>query len=264
MPIDVPAIIGHDWRQGSLFTLEASHALLGLQRTHDESRLILASQDCDIAHRGNGEPFVDTFEARPIAALAPTESKARNARQLHLHVNVNGTVRPHQIKFWSRLAVPRDKLGDVAPDPQVTLTPGALKWFRQWLGSRYDRPALPDAFNSRLAARDARRAIREILGPCEHCFDDMYLYIDPADDEIAEEVPYIVRVALIMSELDAGNAELVALAQKGQADLDAFLNSCPGLDIQAVEIISNVEFTLADLDRYRPWDFTDLSLPVAG
>lgn len=263
MPIDVPAILGHGWRQGALFTLEASQALLGQQRTHEESRLILASQDCDIVHRGNGEPFVDTFEARPIAVLAPTESKARNARQLHLPINVNGTARPHQIKFWSRLAVPRERLVESAPDPQATLTPGALKWFRQWLGSRYDRPALPDAFNNRLAARDARRAVRDILSPCEHCFEDMYLYIDPADDEVADDVSYVVRVALIMSQLDTGNAELVALAQKGQADLTAFLESCPGLDVQAVEIMTNVEFTLADLDLYRPWDYTDLSLPNA-
>jgi hypothetical protein len=75
MPMDVPSIVGHGWRQGSLFTLEASQALLGEKRTHANSRLILASQDCDIVHRGNGEPFVDTFEAKPILALVPTESR---------------------------------------------------------------------------------------------------------------------------------------------------------------------------------------------
>jgi hypothetical protein len=74
MPMDVPSIVGHGWRQGSLFTLEASQALLGEKRTHADSRLILASQDCDIVHRGNGEPFVDTFEAKPILVLVPTES----------------------------------------------------------------------------------------------------------------------------------------------------------------------------------------------
>jgi hypothetical protein len=261
--MDVPAIIGQGWRQGSLFTLEASQAFLGEKRTHDASRLILASQDCDIVHRGNGEPFVDTFEAKPIPALAPTEARARNARHLHLPLSVNGLAQPHQIKFWSRLALPRERLGEFAPDPQTVLTPGALKWFRQWLGSRYDRPALPDVFNNRLAARDARRAIREILGPCEHCFDDLYLHIDPADDELEPGMPYLARVALIMSELDTGKADIVALAQKGQTELDAFLKSCPGIEVQAVEIISNVEFTLADLDLYRPWDYSDLSLPDA-
>ena len=95
-----------------------------------------------------------------------------------------------------------------APDPVASLTPAGLKWFRQWLGSRYDRPALPDAFNSRLTARDARRAIREILTPYEQCFDDLYLYIDPSDDELEPNIPYVARVALIMSELDTGNAKL--------------------------------------------------------
>jgi hypothetical protein len=68
---------------------------------------------------------------------------------------------------------------------------------------------------------------------------------------------------LIISELDTGNAGIVALAQKQQTELEAFLKSCPGIDVQAVEIISNVEFTLADLDLYRPWDYSDLSLPDA-
>jgi hypothetical protein len=263
MPMDVPSIVGHGWRQGSLFTLEASQALLGEKRTHANSRLILASQDCDIVHRGNGEPFVDTFEAKPILVLVPTESRARNARHLHLPLSVNGVAQPHQIKFWSRLALPRERLAELAPDPVGFLTPAGLKWFRQWLGSRYDRPALPDAFNSRLAARDARRAIREILTPCEHCFDDLYLYIDPADDELEPNISYVARVALIMSELDTGNADIVALAQKGQTELETFLKSCPGIEVQTVEVISNVEFTLADLDLYRPWDYSDLSLPDA-
>jgi hypothetical protein len=141
--MDVPAIIGHGWRQGSVFTLEASHELLGEKRTHADSRLILASQDCDIVHRGNGEPFVDTFEAKPIPVLVPTEARARNARHLHLPLSVNGVAQPHQIKFWSRLALPREGLAEFAPDPFAFLMPAALKWFRQWLGSRYDRPCAP-------------------------------------------------------------------------------------------------------------------------
>lgn len=132
-----------------------------------------------------------------------------------------------------------------------------MAWFS------YDRPALPDAFNHRLAARNARAAVREILTPCEHCFTDLYLYIDPADEALPDDVPYVVRVALIMSELNTGNAELLALAETGRAALDAFLKTCSALDVVSVEIISDVEFTLADLDVYRPWDYTDLSLPAA-
>ena len=107
----------------------------------------------------------------------------------------------------------------------------------------------------------ARETDPKFALPCEHCFDDLYLYIDPADDELESNTPYIAHVALIMSELDTGNADIVALAQKGQTDLETFLKSCPGIEVQAVEVISNVEFTLADRDLYRPWDYSDLSLP---
>src|SRR5882757_9746340 len=125
MPIDVPTITGHGWRQGSCFALDASGALLGEKRTHGGSRLILASQDCDIVHRGNGEPFVDTFEATPVNALIPTESKARNARRLHLPIHLQGQAQPHEIRVWSRLTVPRERLCEYAPDPQASITPAA-------------------------------------------------------------------------------------------------------------------------------------------
>lgn len=138
-----------------------------------------------------------------------------------------------------------------------------LRWFQQWLGSRYDRPALPDAFNNRLEQHHARREIRAILLPAEDCFGSVYLSIDPFDEELPAEINYTIRVVLIMSEIDAYSEEKVPRAQEARRRLDEFLRACPGIDVQSIEIISDHEFTLADLNLYRPWDYTDLSLTDA-
>ena len=260
MPIDVQAIINHGWQQGSLFTPGASRTLLA-ERYSQGARLILASQDCDIVHRGKGEPYADAFVATPIRKIAATEAKARNARRLHIPLTIAQALHAHEILFWSRTVLSREKLSEFAPDVAAKLAAGHLKWFQHWLGSRYDRPALPDAFNSRLETRDARRAIRAILEPCEHCVQDIYLQIDPYNIELDESVPYAVRVALIMSSIDAGRVEMVEAAQRGGRELEAFLRACPGVEVGDVEIMTDTDFTLADLDSYRPWDYTDLSLP---
>ena len=82
MPFDVATIRGAGWRQGSVFTAESSRELLGNGNWVDNTRLILASQDCDILHQGNGEPNVDAFVATRMQRAVVLDEKARNARRL--------------------------------------------------------------------------------------------------------------------------------------------------------------------------------------
>jgi len=79
-------------------------------------------------------------------------------------------------------------------------------------------------------------------------------------EEISDgKMPYVVRVAMVMTEPDAGRPDIVRDAERCAQAVNAFLKTCPGIEVSAVEVITDVDFTLADLDSYRPWDFTDLS-----
>ena len=64
-----------------------------------------------------------------------------------------------------------------------------------------------------------------------------------------------------MSEADTGRPEFVAEAQRCKEALNKYLTTCRGIDVEIVEVMSDTDFTWADLDTYRPWDFTDLSFP---
>ena len=218
------------------------------------------SDDCDIVHRGNGEPYVDVFLAVPIAEPSPLEMNARNARRLHLPISINRNVQYHEIDVWSRHSLPRESLRTDRPAGDVQMDDSTRRCFREWLGKRYDRSAMPDAFNARLEQREARRVMREILDGCADCFRDVYLAIEPDNCELSEDAPYGVRVALVMSAADAGNPNLVDRAEEGRGALEAFLRNCPGVDVESVEVWTDTDFTLADLDTYQLWDFSDLTL----
>jgi hypothetical protein len=259
MAFDVAEIRKHGWQQGAIFSIESTRELLGVNHPSDEARLVLATHDCDILHQGDHEPNIDVFVAIPTQKSSPLDAKARNARRLHVPRAVNGTPRHHEIKYWSRTTLPRACFKMHVPALDAALG-GSLPIFRQWLGKRYDRSAWPDSFNERLKRQGADKALRTILTPSEHCFRDIFLAIEPEIEELGEDaVPYAVRVAMVMTEAHAGREEIVAQAQRCATELGNLRRACPGIELETVEVITDTDFNLADLDTYRLWDFTDLS-----
>jgi hypothetical protein len=260
MAIDVADIKNRGWYQGAVFTADSTREILADSCPGVGVRLILATHDCDLVHRGTQEPFIDVFVAAPVKHLSSTESKARNARRLHIPIAIREEPKNYELKVWSRRSLPREVLNSHMPAADAHLRE-SLPVFRSWLGKRYDRAAWPDAFNKRLGP-DSHKRLRELLGPSEYCFREIFLSIEPADSELSiDEGPYVVRVALIMSEADTGRPEFVAEAQRCKEALNKYLTSCQGIDVEIVEVMSDTDFTWADLDTYRPWDFTDLSFP---
>lgn len=259
MPIDVDAIEANGWRQGCLFDVESSQALLGPRSTSAGSRLILASQDCDIVHRGPREPFVDTFEAVPIAGLSSTEQKARNPRLLHLPIEVRGAAVAHEVYVWSRLAIERENLARRRPDQAARLSEATLRWFRQWLGRRYTRIGFPGEFNRRIDGerRQGTRRLREILEPCEDCFEELLIAISPADVELPREIAYEIQVVLLMREAVARDPAKYERVRGAADKFRAFLAARPGIVVQAVEPMADTQFNYAELRSFFHWDFAD-------
>jgi hypothetical protein len=260
MAIDVADIKNRGWYQGAVFSADSTREILAESYPGVDARLVLATHDCDLVHPGTQEPFIDVFVAVPVKHLSSTESKARNARRLHIPIIIQGEPKNYELKVWSRRTLPRHILNSHIPAADAELRE-SLPILRSWLGKRYDRAAWPDAFNERLGSHSHKK-LRELLGPSEHCFREIFLSIEPADSELKiDEGPYVVRVALIMSEADTGRPEFVAGAQRCKDALTQFLKLCSGIEVELVEVMSDTDFTWADLDTYRLWDFTDLSFP---
>jgi hypothetical protein len=100
MPIDAAAIQNLGWRQGSVFTLQASTPVVVANRERisvpqftipDEARLILVSHDCDIVHPGPHEPRIEVCPAvRLNGALSGNFTGTRNPRRLHIELEIEG------------------------------------------------------------------------------------------------------------------------------------------------------------------------------
>jgi hypothetical protein len=262
MPLDVAAIQANGWRQGALFSVEATRQLIGADQA-DSSRLILASQDCDVVHPGVHEPHVDVFVASPVDRLSSLETKGRNARRLRLMIDLGDQRVPHEIKFWSRITLERQRLCEFTADKEAILSGDALAAFRRWLGLRYTRLGLPDAFNRRLGGNNGQKKLREIFEPDESCFAQIFLWMDPESEELPDGVPYRIRVVLVMRELDTHDKDRVDRATFVRERLVEFVEQLDGIELsnEGVEIMSDEDFTLADLETFFVWDFTDLSLP---
>ena len=73
------------WRQGRLLNSDAIDAL-GLRHpvTPDQTLVIVASHDCDLAQAPEGEPVVELVIGRLVTDKDGNSTHAKNARKLHV------------------------------------------------------------------------------------------------------------------------------------------------------------------------------------
>jgi hypothetical protein len=165
------AILQRGWRQGSVLPDDA----LAHIRFADQgatlpagAKAIVISQDCDIlAERLEDEPFVEVAVGAQIPSIDPNFSYAKNPRKLDLDLARSGTsLGAVRLEMRLRGSVPRNLLAQANPSGEVA--DGAFRGFVNWIARRYDRAALPDAFNTRIRARKQFKKLREILKRAKH------------------------------------------------------------------------------------------------
>jgi hypothetical protein len=138
------------WRQGHLLGNDAIETL-GLHHAvaPDQTLVIVASHDCDLAQAPEGEPVIEVVVGRLVTGKDGNCTHAKNARKLH--VEFAGVA-----VFWAefdttaKLSIDKRALNDFIPRPEAHLSPENHNIFQMWLASRYRRSAFPDEFERRL------------------------------------------------------------------------------------------------------------------
>jgi hypothetical protein len=137
------------WRQGHLLGNDAIEAL-ELQRaaSADQTLVIVASHDCDIAQAPEWEPYIEVVAGR-LADKDGNCTHAKNARKLH--IELAGDV-PLWCEFeaTAKFRVEKMALNQFTPRADVQLLPENHAIFQMWLASRYRRSAFADEFERRL------------------------------------------------------------------------------------------------------------------
>jgi len=269
MPIDAAVIQSLGWRQGSVFTLQASMPIIVANRERisvpqftipDDSRLILVSHDCDVVHPGPHEPRIEVCPAvRLNGVLSGNFTGTRNPRRLHIELAVDGTPHGYELRAPTRFPLPREILQESAPDANVRITTKHHRHFCHWLAKRVRRTALPTAFDQRVPS-GTRSAMRSVLHPLADSVDSFLIAIDPRDEELRPDQNYAVQVVALMDAADFADQQRREAVEGAMHELQNMLDHCDGIELEACVCHSMAEMTVDIFRDFSIWDYDELSL----
>jgi hypothetical protein len=246
--------VNHAWRQGSVLSVQMASKLAvdsQVQPWGPADLAVIISQDCDILNRSLiHEPYIEVHfaRARPIENKDGRYTDGRNPRTLQFFSTVSGILQLYSIDIHQKLRASRPILE--AELPRYQLEDRFTDLIRRWTAKRYTRAALPDTFNER--CKKARGRLERVLTASGHLFPGIYLRLDPADElSIGEIYRGIVRITAWPEVL--ANEETETAAAQAAAEIEAALNKCTGVELE-VSLVSEEEFTLADLRLCKKWD----------
>jgi hypothetical protein len=231
-----------------------------------EDIFVIASQDCDIC--------CDSYEEEPmfevvLARYLPDDdsedgnfSFGKNPRRLQMRIEHLGTESLYELNINERLAVPRSFLAEAQDGPSGSLSARDLEVFRRWLGRRYYRSALPTEFNER--CRPARDFATQKLKKQGKLITSVYLQLDPRYEELDEDQKYQLYVNLTVLPKTVNSPDLLKQALEAQSVFEKAFARCDGIDLLGVQVISDAEFSLRDVQECVRWDHSDYISYKAG
>ena len=142
------------WRQGHLLGKDAIESL-GLRDVvaPDDTLVIVASHDCDLAQAPEVEPAVEVIVGRLVTDKEGNFTHAKNARKLHVEY-AGADAFWAEFEATTKASIAKLALNKFAPRPDTQLTPENHAIFQMWLASRYRRSAFPDEFENRLTSKE--------------------------------------------------------------------------------------------------------------
>jgi hypothetical protein len=206
------------WRQGHLLTVEAAWAL-GLRHPSapEQTLVIVATHDCDLAQLPDGEPSVEVLVGRIVDKADGNFTHAKVPRRLHLAFE-GGAPCLAEFEAISKVNIPKETLGGFAPRTETYLSPESASTFQLWLASRYRRSAFPDEFERRLKDQKLAEKISKALKPHGELISGVFFDVDEGR-ELARngpQDPYTLDVYILYpveSDLDSAEAAAQKVAE---------------------------------------------------
>jgi hypothetical protein len=253
----------HKWRQGTIIpagTTERIRAAVEplAKKLSANDLLVVGSHSCDLCCESlEEEPDFEVVVCRSLSEEAADGNllHGKNPRRLQLRVPDGNSTRLVELSVKDRFHVPRTILSAAEQQPTHTLSQADTVVFRRWLGRRYYRSDLPTEFNER--CRPAQRVLSEKLKKVGGPITGIYLQIDPREEELNAESAYRVYAHLTIRRNTAESPDGMGQALKAQAAVEAAFLKCEGIEFLGVQVISEAEFSLEDLDLCARWDYSD-------
>lgn len=250
----------HGWRQGTSIPTDLpglqTEALALCRPLDPGDLLIIVSQDCDLVHDSfEEEPYVEVIVVRqiPQTAYDPQRMDGKNPRRLQFESTISGHTFLYEAWAAERRFIDRRVLC-AGWKEYISVEERTLKVMRKWLARRYNRTALPSAFNGRVNA--AQRKITDKLKSKGKLISAVLLGINTLD-ELPDDKPYEVTLHFLMRDTDYAAVEKRKEVLSALDATRTALVQCKGVNVDTAEILVEEDLRVSDIRRLIPWDYAE-------
>lgn len=259
------------WRQGHLLGKDAIEAL-GLHHAAalDQTLVIVASHDCDLAQAPEGEPVVEVVVGRLVADRDGNCTHAKNARKLHVEL-AGAAVFWTEFEATAKTYVDKLALNAFLPRADAQLSPENHAIFQMWLASRYRRSAFPDEFERRLAAKEFKlhEKIAKAVKPHGELIVGVFFDVDEGA-EVTREGPgdtYTLDITILHSASPDFEAAEKAAETAAKAIEKAFreklfdpTKTWQHIELRFCDVVSESVLTYQQFKQLKRWRLENISL----
>ncbi|WP_445620645.1 hypothetical protein ACUN8C_01670 [Kushneria sp. Sum13] len=271
-------MFGHDtgFRQGDLAIYEGSLTTISGENLADQ-KIVIISHDCDIARNLETEPLLEIILANVITKEDPQLCHARNSRRLHLKYTGSSNddiwleLTQHKKTYICKESFSSE--GILQTDKSYYLPANEKRILKQWLASRYGRPAFPNEFERRLAShKNFERKLRKAIDQAGDCISGIFMTLDDASDvELQEGEAYPLRIIIVydtfnyvMDESEETASQLSERIKSLFKDNFERDGKAEEIDLEECDIIAHTQFSFAQMKEYSQWRVEHLSLTEDG
>ncbi|MEO5370430.1 MAG: hypothetical protein H7833_10225, partial [Magnetococcus sp. DMHC-1] len=200
-------------------------------------------------------------------------AKARHPRCLHLeYATQSARVICVELKFSERLSFEKSNFTDIMrPSGDLVLSHDGKRVLKQWLSSRYGRPAFPNAFEKRLRKKYKQKTVEKHIAKIIES-ESKYLvgiFLDFGDgklSELPEGVPYVLSMSIVYDVIEGGLEATRSAEKISRALYELFIHAfgkfgvTTEIALEKCTAVADDKFSLADLRRVIQWRLEYLSL----
>lgn len=259
------------WRQGHLLGKDAIEALgLHHMAALDQTLVIVASHDCDLAQAPEWEPVVEVVIGRLVADKDGNCTHAKNARKLHVEFGGAAALWT-EFEATAKAHIAKLALNEFTPCPNAQLSSENRATFQLWLASRYRRSAFPDEFERRLSAKEFKlqERIAKAVKPHGELIVGVFFDVDEGT-EVTREGPddtYALDITILHSadpdfEATERGAETAAKAIE-KAFKDKLFDpskTWQHIELRICESVSESVLTYQQFKQMKRWRLEHISL----
>ncbi|KGT86453.1 hypothetical protein NG99_25760 [Erwinia typographi] len=262
---------GTTWRQGQILKHEDAVSLGLLTEEQTGIKVVVISHDCDL--QSSSEQKIE-FIAGPLIKGAGNFSWAKHPRILHLNLEqvLDVDQSAIELRHDNKFQIDKGNFTCTECDHGYIISSQEKQILKQWLASRYGRPAFPDVFESRLRAFDVKkfrfeRELAKIIS--DHSKYLIGIFFDLGEDrfvDLEESIPYELNIHLVY-DLIGGGPEARKETEQAVTLITKLFMTYHGdpaasvlIALMSCNAVPDIEFNLYALRRMDQWRVEYISL----